>query len=164
MGEDYYMVASSFTYLPGVPLLHSRDLIHWEQLAWCVKKLPFARYDLPAHGCGTWAPAIRYHDGMFYVFIPLPDEGILSQLRKIPQARGVSCTASSRPAAGSTPARSGTTTATPTWPTPTPRAAVASSTASMSAHGPRRKPPAGRRGRGVQQRADAPHDGRPEVL
>lgn len=40
VGEDYYMVASSFTYLPGVPLLHSRDLIHWEQLAWCVKKLP----------------------------------------------------------------------------------------------------------------------------
>lgn len=136
VGEDYYMVASSFTYLPGVPLLHSRDLIHWEQLAWCVEKLPFARYDLPAHGCGTWAPAIRYHDGMFYVFIPLPDEGILSQLRKIPQARGVSCTASSRPAAGSTPARSGTTTAAPTWPTPTPRAAVASSTASMSAAWP----------------------------
>ena len=47
VGEDYYMVASSFTYLPGVPLLHSRDLIHWEQLAWCVEKLPFARYDLP---------------------------------------------------------------------------------------------------------------------
>ena len=56
VGEDYYLISSSFTYLPGVPLLHSRDLIHWEQLAWCVKKLPFARYDLPAHGCGTWAP------------------------------------------------------------------------------------------------------------
>ena len=84
VGEDYYMVASSFTYLPGVPLLHSRDLIHWEQLAWCVKKLPFARYDLPAHGCGTWAPAIRYHDGMFYVFIPLPDEGIFVTTAKNP--------------------------------------------------------------------------------
>lgn len=84
VGEDYYMVASSFTYLPGVPLLHSRDLIHWEQLAWCVEKLPFARYDLPAHGCGTWAPAIRYHDGMFYVFIPLPDEGIFVTTAKNP--------------------------------------------------------------------------------
>ena len=76
VGEDYYMVASSFTYLPGVPLLHSRDLVHWEQLAWCVEKLPFARYDRPAHGCGTWAPSIRWHEGKFYVFIPLPDEGI----------------------------------------------------------------------------------------
>ena len=65
-----------------------------------------------------------------------PTKAFLSQLRKIPQARGVSCTASSRPAAGSTPARSGTTTAAPTWPTPTPRAAVASSTASMSAAWP----------------------------
>ncbi len=76
VGEDYYLVASSFTYLPGVPLLHSRDLLHWRQIAWCVPSLPFARYALPAHGAGTWAPAIRYHDGRFYVFVPLPDEGI----------------------------------------------------------------------------------------
>jgi beta-xylosidase len=76
VGQDYYMVASSFTYLPGVPLLHSKDLIHWEQLAWCVQSLPFSRYDQPVHGCGTWAPAIRWHQGTFYVFIPLPDEGI----------------------------------------------------------------------------------------
>ena len=76
VGEDYYLVSSSFTYLPGVPLLHSQDLIHWEQLSWCLPRLPFARYDLPAHGCGSWAPSIRYHEGRFYVFIPLPDEGI----------------------------------------------------------------------------------------
>ncbi len=74
--EDYYLVSSSFTYLPGVPLLHSRDLIHWRQLSWCVQSLPFSRYDRPCHGCGTWAPAIRYHEGAFYVFVPLPDEGI----------------------------------------------------------------------------------------
>lgn len=76
VGADYYLVASSFTYLPGVPLLHSRDLIHWEQLAWCVQRLPFERYNQPAHGCGAWAPSIRWHEGVFYVFIPLPDEGI----------------------------------------------------------------------------------------
>lgn len=76
VGEDYYLVSSSFTYLPGVPLLHSRDLLHWEQLSWCLSRIPFDRYDLPAHGCGSWAPAIRHHDGLFYVFIPLPDEGI----------------------------------------------------------------------------------------
>lgn len=76
VGEDYYLVASSFTYLPGVPVLHSKDLVHWRQIAWCVERLPFDRYDQPCHGAGTWAPAIRYHDGLFYVYIPLPDEGI----------------------------------------------------------------------------------------
>lgn len=76
VGEDYYLVASSFTYLPGVPLLHSRDMVHWRLLSWCVERLPFARYDLPCHGAGTWAPSIRYRQGLFYVYIPLPDEGI----------------------------------------------------------------------------------------
>lgn len=76
VGADYYMVASSFTYLPGVPLLHSRDLVHWEIINYCVPSLPFEKYDLPSHGSGTWAPAIRYVHGTFFVFVPLPDEGI----------------------------------------------------------------------------------------
>ncbi len=76
VGEDYYLVASSFTYLPGVPVLHSKDLVHWRQISWCVSALPFARYAQPCHGAGAWAPAIRWHDGLFYVYIPLPDEGI----------------------------------------------------------------------------------------
>lgn len=77
VGEDYYMVASSFTYFPGVPLLHSRDLVHWEIINYCVPSLPFEKYDFPSHGSGTWAPSIRYHQGSFFVFVPLPDEGIL---------------------------------------------------------------------------------------
>ena len=52
VGEDYYMVASSFTYLPGVPLLHSRDLVHWEIMNYCVPALPFEKYDRPSHGSG----------------------------------------------------------------------------------------------------------------
>ncbi len=76
VGEDYYMVASSFTYLPGVPILHSRDLVHWEIINYGVKSLPFPRYDRPCHGSGTWAPSIRYQNGEFFLFIPLPDEGI----------------------------------------------------------------------------------------
>lgn len=76
VGEDYYLISSSFTYLPGVPVLHSRDLVHWERIGYCVEQLPFPRYEKPAHGCGTWAPSLRYHDGKFYAFIPLPDEGI----------------------------------------------------------------------------------------
>ncbi len=77
VGEDYYMVASSFTYIPGVPILHSKDLVHWEIINYCVKRLPFEKYDKPSHGSGTWAPSIRYYNGTFYVFIPLVDEGIL---------------------------------------------------------------------------------------
>ncbi|WP_308415416.1 glycoside hydrolase family 43 protein [Sporanaerobium hydrogeniformans] len=74
--DDFYMVASSFTYLPGIPLLHSKDLIHWRRINYCVRSLPFKCYNQPNHGAGTWAPAIRYHKGWFYVFVPLPDEGI----------------------------------------------------------------------------------------
>lgn len=76
VGDDYYMVASSFTYFPGIPLLHSRNLVHWEIINYCVPALPFEKYDLPSHGSGIWAPSIRYYKGTFYVFVPLPDEGI----------------------------------------------------------------------------------------
>lgn len=76
VGEDFYMVTSSFTYFPGVPILHSRDLVHWELINYAVPSLPFSRYGVPRHGSGTWAPSIRYQDGVFYIFIPLPDEGI----------------------------------------------------------------------------------------
>ncbi len=76
VGEDYFLVASSFTYLPGVPLLQSKDLIHWNLINYCVKEIPYQRYEVPMHGCGVWAPSIRYYGGEFFVFIPMPDEGI----------------------------------------------------------------------------------------
>lgn len=91
VGEDYYMVASSFTYLPGVPLLHSRDLVHWELINYCVRSLPFEKYDRPSHGSGTWAPSIRYYEGTFYVFIPLPDEGIYVASSKDPYGEFTLC-------------------------------------------------------------------------
>ena len=59
VGDDFYMVASSFTYLPGVPILHSKDLVHWELINYAVKSLPFDKYKVPSHGSGTWAPSIR---------------------------------------------------------------------------------------------------------
>ena len=76
VGEDYFMVASSFCNAPSVPVLHSKDLVNWRVIGYAMEKLPFDAYDKPLHGCGAWAPAIRYHDGVFYVFIPMPDEGI----------------------------------------------------------------------------------------
>jgi len=78
VGEDYYMVSSSFTYLPGIPVLHSRDLVHWRLINYAARSLPFERYNAPAHKCGTWAPSIRYHNGTYYVYICLPDEGLLA--------------------------------------------------------------------------------------
>lgn len=122
VGEDYYMVSSSFTYIPGVPLLHSRDLVHWELINHCVKKLPFEKYALPCHGSGTWAPSIRYHEGTFFVFIPLVDEGILVARSKDPYGNlnGICCV---NQRDGLTPALSGMMTAGLTWFLPMQRAA-----------------------------------------
>jgi beta-xylosidase len=76
VGEDYYMVASSFSNAPGLPLLHSKDLVNWELVNYCIKQIPEFRYRNPIHGCGVWAPSIRYHEGRFFVCFPMPDEGI----------------------------------------------------------------------------------------
>ena len=75
--DAFYMISSSFTYLPGIPVLRSQDLVHWTTIGYVARRLPFPRYDLPAHKSGTWAPSIRWHNGLFYVFVCLPDEGLL---------------------------------------------------------------------------------------
>ncbi len=77
VGDDYFLIASSFCNAPAVPLLHSKDLVNWKVINYIIDKLPFERYAQPVHGCGTWAPSIRFHEGVYYVFIPFPDEGIM---------------------------------------------------------------------------------------
>ena len=62
VGEDFFMTASSFTYSPGLPVLHSKDLVNWKVVSYALDRMPFAIYDLPAHGKGVWDPAIRYHN------------------------------------------------------------------------------------------------------
>jgi beta-xylosidase len=52
-GEDFWMTASSFHCTPGLPILHSRDLVHWTIVNHAVPRLPFPPYDRPAHGCGV---------------------------------------------------------------------------------------------------------------
>ena len=84
VGEDFYMISSSFTYIPGIPVLHSRDLAHWELIGYAAKWLPFDRYDQPAHKCGIWAPSLRWHRGMFYVYVCMPDEGLFAFTAKDP--------------------------------------------------------------------------------
>lgn len=76
VGEDYYMTASSFCNTPALPVLHSKDLVNWKVISYGLEKLPFSHYQIPQHGKGVWAPAIRYHEGTFYIFFPMPDEGI----------------------------------------------------------------------------------------
>ena len=75
-GDDYYLVASSFNCTPGLPILHSRDLVNWTLINHAVKNLPHPRYAEVQPGCGVWAPAIRHHAGKFWIFFPMPDEGI----------------------------------------------------------------------------------------
>ena len=77
VGEDYYLTASSFTNVPGLPILHSKDLVNWTLIGHGLKELtPVAHYATPRRGGGVWAPAIRYHDGRFYIYYPDPDFGI----------------------------------------------------------------------------------------
>lgn len=77
VGEDYFMVASSFNAVPGLPLLHSRDLVNWELIGHALPELiPQEHYSLPRLGQGVWAPSIRHHKGEFYIYFPDPDFGI----------------------------------------------------------------------------------------
>ena len=76
VGDDFYLVASSFNCTPGLPLLHSRDLVNWTLIGHAIKNLPHPRYAEVQSGCGVWAPAIRFHAGKFWIFFPMPDEGI----------------------------------------------------------------------------------------
>ena len=68
VGNDFYMVASSFNYVPGIPLLHSKNLVEWELINYVVDILP-KEFDEVLHGEGLWAPSIRYHDSWFYCII-----------------------------------------------------------------------------------------------
>lgn len=76
VGDDFFMVASSFCHMPALPLLHSRDLVNWRIVNHVCERLDLPGYDRVQHGKGVWAPSIRYHAGRFWVFFPLPDEGI----------------------------------------------------------------------------------------
>jgi len=67
VGEDYYLVTSSFEYFPGLPIYHSKDLVNWKQIGHCLTRdsqLPL--HQEPSSG-GLFAPSLRYHNGLFYV-------------------------------------------------------------------------------------------------
>lgn len=89
-GEDYYMTASSFQCTPGLPILHSRDLVNWEIVGYALKSLYEGdcklteHYNKVQHGNGVWAPSIRYHQGEYYIYWGDPDHGVYMVKTKNP--------------------------------------------------------------------------------
>jgi len=76
VGADFYLVASSFNCTPGLPILHSNDMVNWTLIGHALKNLPQSHYEKVQPGCGVWAPALRFHAGKYWIFYPTPDEGI----------------------------------------------------------------------------------------
>jgi len=77
VGDDYYLVSSSFDAVPGLPILHSRDLVNWTIIGHALpRQVPEEHFAHTQHGNGVWAPSIRYHNGEFFIYYPDPDYGI----------------------------------------------------------------------------------------
>ena len=84
VGDDFYMTSSSFCSFPGLQILHSTDLVNWELIGAALTDYPGSSWEedaekwhtVPQHGNGVWAPAIRYHNGEFYIYCGDPDRGI----------------------------------------------------------------------------------------
>jgi len=77
VGGDFYMTASSFNAVPGLPILHSKDLVNWRIINHVFKEqYPLDVFKKPQHGGGAWAPSIRIHKGEYFIFYGDPDFGI----------------------------------------------------------------------------------------
>ena len=93
VGEDYYLTASSFQCTPGLPILHSRDLVNWEIIGYALEELYegdnelMNHFSTPRHGEGVWAPSIRYHEGEFYIYWGDPDYGVYMVKTKDPAGK-----------------------------------------------------------------------------
>jgi beta-xylosidase len=73
VGEDYYMTGTTMHVMPGLPVLHSRDLVNWRLLGYAFDRLDLGpEYRMEggrdAYGAGIWAPTIRFHNGTFHIF------------------------------------------------------------------------------------------------
>ena len=85
VGNDFYMTASSFGCAPGLPILHSKDLVNWRLANYALKEIePTIFFNAPQHGKGVWAPSIRYHNGEFFIYWGDPDWGIFMVKTKDP--------------------------------------------------------------------------------
>lgn len=75
VGDNFYMVTSTFAYYPGLPILHSKDLVNWETIGFAMDRPE--QLNLDGHGVsrGLFAPSIRYHNGLYYITCTLIDTG-----------------------------------------------------------------------------------------
>lgn len=114
VGDNFYMTSSSFACFPGLQILHSTDLVNWEIIGAALTDYPgpgwsderpwetlsqqldkpyddvpdsHAWRTVPQHGNGVWAPAIRYHDGEFYIYCGDPDRGVFMVKTSDPRGR-----------------------------------------------------------------------------
>ncbi len=85
VADDYYMTASSFSHFPGLPILHSKDLVHWKIIGHAAPYYPDKAFQSPQHGNAIWAPSIRWHNGYFYIFFGDPDRGVFMTKAKDPE-------------------------------------------------------------------------------
>jgi hypothetical protein len=76
VGDDYYLVSSSFSSVPGLPILQSKDLVNWTIIGHAATRLASPDFDTPQHGKGLWAPSLRHHRGRFWIYVGDPDRGI----------------------------------------------------------------------------------------
>ena len=85
VGDDYYMTASSFNETPGLPILHSKDMVNWKLVNYAIQDiLPKEHFSTPKRGDGVWAPSMRFHNGEFYIYWGDPDFGIYMVKTKDP--------------------------------------------------------------------------------
>lgn len=87
VGNDFYMTSSSFNCLPGLQILHSNDLVNWRIIGAAIpyRLTPVSTSERPEHGNRVWAPAIRHHNGEFYIFWGDPDQGVFMTKARDPQ-------------------------------------------------------------------------------
>ena len=87
VGNDFYMTSSSFNCLPGLQILHSNDLVNWRIIGAAIpyRLTPVSTPERPEHGNRVWAPAIRHHNGEFYIFWGDPDQGVFMTKARDPQ-------------------------------------------------------------------------------
>lgn len=71
VGDDYYMVNSTFQYFPAVVISHSQDLVHWEIIGHAITENEYLDLSELSDSCGIWAPDISYYNGRYYIFAPL---------------------------------------------------------------------------------------------
>lgn len=77
VGEDFYMISSSFNSSPGILGSSFKDLVNWTIIGHAVDTLPSEYdYDRVRHADGIWAPSLRYYDEKFWIYVSMPDEGV----------------------------------------------------------------------------------------